>query len=227
MLQDRNTVVQRYNYRDDCSAIKLYETVYDQIIFSYIWLMPCFCLSDQCDESIMPWMLLGLIFGPVNLWTRWQVRKKKRRRRKKKEIVMKKKVGAVALNVPVSQCLVWSHHEKCPVAKKGAQIPPSVLEVIRVLDYSLPHQSSSCTKTLYLADNYHQSGRKCPSDRDLSAVSIRAKQQCKCFTATVAGGPCFKAERIIKSDWHKISTHSQSPNKSKLFFPFSATLTEG
>ena len=171
-------------------------------------------------------------FG-LNFWSCESVnkmtgkKKKKRRRRKKKEIVMKKKVGAVALNVPVSQCLVWSHHEKCPVAKKGAQIPPSVLEVIRVLDYSLPHQSSSCTKTLYLADNYHQSGRKCPSDRDLSAVSIRPQQQCKCFTATVTGGPCFKAERIIKSDWHKISIHSQSPNKSKLFFPFSATLTEG
>ena len=33
-------------------------------------------------------------------------KKKKEEEEKKKEIVMKKKVGAVALNVPVSQCLV-------------------------------------------------------------------------------------------------------------------------
>lgn len=36
------------------------------------------------------------------------------------------------------------------------------------------------------------------------------------LATAVAGRSCFKTEQMIKNDWHKISTHSQSLNKGEL-----------
>lgn len=110
--------------------------------------------------------------------------------------------------------IVWSHDEKCPVAKnnnhkKGLPlIIPGVLEMMWELDESLLCQSLVYIKSPQVANGCNQSGEKAhQTEQNQSKFNINTANT---FADAAARSSCLQTEQVLQ---HRIKSLSPSLNK--------------
>lgn len=115
------------------------------------------------------------------------------------------------LNMPD---IVWSHDEKCLVAKnnnhkKGlALIIPEVLESMWELDESLLCRSLVYIKSLQLANGCHQSGEKAhQTEENQSKFNINTANT---FADAAARSSCLQTEQVLQHHRQNKDPFSQS-----------------